>query len=162
MQGELTVRMGAQKKSLRDVGALLSDRDAGLMVHAVGTGQLARLAPPLLACGAPTPVARGGAVRRCAEDGSEHFPRTDPAMIVLVTDGADRCILGRQPSWPAGRYSTLAGFVEPGESAEQAVVREVLEETGVDGYGRPLPGIAALAVPGQPDARLHGAVRPGR
>ena len=70
-------------------------------------------------------------MRRCVEDGSEHFPRTDPAMIVLVTDGADRCVLGRQPGWPAGRYSTLAGFVEPGESAEQAVVREVREETGL-------------------------------
>jgi len=74
---------------------------------------------------------RGGSVRRCEADGSEHFPRTDPAMIVLVTDGADRCVLGRQPIWPAGRYSTLAGFVEPGESAEQAVVREVWEETGL-------------------------------
>jgi NAD+ diphosphatase len=71
-------------------------------------------------------------VRRCPEDGSEHFPRTDPAMIVLVTDGGDRALLGRQAVWPAGRYSTLAGFVEPGESAEQAVVREVKEETGVD------------------------------
>jgi NAD+ diphosphatase len=74
---------------------------------------------------------RGGSVRRCPVDASEHFPRTDPAVIMLVTDGSDRCVLGRQAVWPPGRYSTLAGFVEPGESAEQAVVREVAEETGV-------------------------------
>lgn len=131
VQGELTVRMGAQKKNLRDVGALLSDRDAGLLVHAVALANWHASHPRCSQCGAPTSVARGGAVRRCVEDGSEHFPRTDPAMIVLVTDGADRCVLGRQPGWPPGRYSTLAGFVEPGESAEQSVVREVLEETGL-------------------------------
>ena len=59
-----------------------------------------------------------------------HFPRTDPAVIMLVTDG-DRALLGRQPTWPPGRYSALAGFVEPVESLEEAVAREVLEETGV-------------------------------
>jgi NAD+ diphosphatase len=62
--------------------------------------------------------------------GAEHFPRLDPAIIVLVTDGR-HALLGRQASWPAGRYSTIAGFVEPGESLEDAVAREVLEETGV-------------------------------
>ena len=65
---------------------------------------------------------------RCA---TESFPRLDPAVIVLVTDG-DRALLGRQPGWPAGRYSTIAGFVEPGESLEDAVRREVLEETGIE------------------------------
>jgi len=74
---------------------------------------------------------RGGSARRCPADASLHFPRTDPAMIVLVHDGGDRCVLGRQAVWPAGRFSTLAGFVEPGESAEQSVVREVAEETGL-------------------------------
>ena len=74
---------------------------------------------------------RGGWTRRCTNEGSEHWPRVDPAVIMLVHDGADRCILGRQPSWPAGRYSILAGFVEPGESAEAAVAREVAEEVGV-------------------------------
>jgi NAD+ diphosphatase len=63
--------------------------------------------------------------------GTEFFPRVDPAVIVLVTDG-DRALLGRQPGWPAGRYSTIAGFVEPGESLEDAVRREVLEETGIE------------------------------
>ncbi len=76
-------------------------------------------------------VVLAGHVRRCPTDGSEHFPRTDPAVIVLVTDDDDRCLLGRQDGWPTGWFSTLAGFVEPGESPEQAVVREVAEETGV-------------------------------
>ena len=129
--GTLPRRLGAKAMGLRDVGALLSDRDAGLLVHAVGLANWHSAHPRCPRCGAPTTSARGGAVRRCEQDGSEHFPRTDPAMIVLVTDGGDRCVLGRQALWPAGRYSTLAGFVEPGESAEMAVLREVLEETGV-------------------------------
>jgi NAD+ diphosphatase len=69
-----------------------------------------------------------------------HFPRVDPAVIVLVTDDHDRALLGRQAAWPVGRFSTLAGFVEPGESAEQAVVREVAEEAGVDVTGVTLVG----------------------
>jgi NAD+ diphosphatase len=69
-------------------------------------------------------------VRACPVCGALHHPRTDPVVIMLVHDG-DRALLGRQPSWPAGRYSTLAGFVEPGESLEEAVEREVLEEAGV-------------------------------
>lgn len=129
--GSLPRRLGAQPRSLRDVGHLLPDRDAGLLVHAVGLANWHAAHPRCPRCGAPTESVRGGSVRRCPEDGSEHFPRTDPAMIVLVTDGGDRCVLGRQAVWPAGRYSTLAGFVEPGESAEQAVVREVWEETGI-------------------------------
>ena len=124
-------RIGARRLGLRDVGALLDDRDAGLLVHAVGLANWHAAHPFCARCGAPTEVVRGGSVRRCPDDGSEHFPRTDPAMIVLVHDGGDRCVLGRQAVWPAGRFSTLAGFVEPGESAEQAVVREVAEETGL-------------------------------
>jgi NAD+ diphosphatase len=124
-------RLGARRLGLRDVGALLDDRDAGLLVHAVGLANWHATHPCCARCGTPTEVVRGGSVRRCPHDGSEHFPRTDPAMIVLVHDGGDRCVLGRQAVWPAGRFSTLAGFVEPGESAEQAVVREVAEETGL-------------------------------
>ncbi len=124
-------RLGTRPLGLRDVGALLDDRDAGLLVHAVGVANWHAAHPCCARCGAPTTAVRGGSVRRCTVDGSEHFPRTDPAMIVLVHDGDDRCVLGRQAVWPAGRYSTLAGFVEPGESAEQAVVREVAEETGL-------------------------------
>ncbi|MGH8149315.1 MAG: NAD(+) diphosphatase [Steroidobacteraceae bacterium] len=83
-------------------------------------------------CGSPTRPDRAGHVLRCSNVKCAHeiFPRIDPAIIVLVTDG-ERALLGRQPTWPAGRYSTIAGFVEPGESLEDAVVREVLEETGV-------------------------------
>jgi NAD+ diphosphatase len=131
VRGALPRRLGTVAKNLRDVGHLLGDRDAGLMVHAVGLANWHAAHTHCPRCGAPTRSIKGGAVRVCDTDGSEHFPRTDPAMIVLVHDGGDRCLLGRQPIWPAGRYSTLAGFVEPGESAEQAVVREVLEETGV-------------------------------
>jgi NAD+ diphosphatase len=68
----------------------------------------------------------------CEVDGSEHYPRTDPAVIMAVVDGDDRLLLGRQAAWPDGRFSTLAGFVEPGESLEQAVRREVGEEVGVE------------------------------
>ena len=124
-------RLGARRLGLREVGVLLDDHDAGLLVHAVGLVNWHLAHPRCARCGAPTEVVRGGSVRRCPEDGSDHFPRTDPAVIVLVHDGGDRCVLGRQASWPEGRFSTLAGFVEPGESAEQAVVREVEEEAGV-------------------------------
>ena len=129
--GPVPRKLGARPLGLREVGALLDDRDAGLLVHAVGVLNWHATHPRCPRCGTPTEVVRGGSVRRCPADGSEHFPRTDPAMIVLVHDGGDRCVLGRQAVWPAGRYSTLAGFVEPGESAEQAVVREVAEETGL-------------------------------
>jgi NAD+ diphosphatase len=83
-------------------------------------------------CGAPTVPRLAGHCLKCTstECGAEFFPRLDPAVIVLVSDG-DYALLGRQASWPAGRYSALAGFVEAGESLEDAVVREVLEETGV-------------------------------
>jgi NAD+ diphosphatase len=83
-------------------------------------------------CGTRTIAAQGGHVMQCPNPACalQLFPRLDPAVIVLVTDG-DRALLGRQPAWPPGRYSTIAGFVEPGESLEDAVAREVGEETGV-------------------------------
>ena len=129
--GPVGRQLGARSLSLREVGSLLDDRDAGLLVHAVGLAAWHTNHPRCARCGAPTEAVRGGSVRRCAVDGRDQFPRTDPAVIMRVHDGADRCVLGRQQVWPAGRFSTLAGFVEPGESAEQAVVREVAEETGV-------------------------------
>jgi len=85
-------------------------------------------------CGSPNLPARAGHVMRCSREGCAHetFPRLDPAIIVLVSDASgERALLGRQASWPEGRYSTIAGFVEPGESLEDAVAREVEEETGV-------------------------------
>ncbi len=83
-------------------------------------------------CGAPTVAERAGHLIVCTKEGCRHefFPRLDPAIIVLVTDG-ERALLGRQAGWAPGRYSTIAGFVEPGESLEDAVAREVMEETGV-------------------------------
>ncbi len=81
--------------------------------------------------GARTTVEQAGWVQRDPTDGTPFFPRTDPAVIMLVHDGGDRVVLGRQAAWPPGRFSILAGFVEPGESAEAAVVREVAEEVGV-------------------------------
>jgi NAD+ diphosphatase len=83
-------------------------------------------------CGTVTDVDTGGFRRRCRNPdcNKEHFPRLDPAIIVIVGHQG-RCLLGRQPEWPPGRYSTLAGFVEPGESLEEAVAREVMEEAGV-------------------------------
>jgi NAD+ diphosphatase len=129
--GELPRRLGARPVTIRDVGATLSDRDAGLYVTAIALANWHATHVRCPRCGEPTEPVSAGWVRRCTTDGSEHFPRTDPAVIVLVHDGGDRCLLGRQPVWPAGRYSTLAGFVEPGESLEQAVAREVEEESGV-------------------------------
>jgi NAD+ diphosphatase len=117
---------------LREIGAALDDRDAGLLTTAVA---LARWHDRHVRCpidGTPTDIVNGGWVRLCPTDGSEHFPRTDPAVIMLVHDGADRCVLGRQAIWPEGRFSILAGFVEPGESAEAAVAREVGEEVGLE------------------------------
>ncbi|QKV92683.1 NAD(+) diphosphatase [Streptomyces sp. NA02950] len=121
----------ARPAGLREAGALLSERDAGLLVHAVALENWQRLHRFCSRCGERTVIAAAGHIRRCPACGAEHYPRTDPAVIMLVTDELDRALLGRQVHWPEGRFSTLAGFVEPGESIEQAVVREVAEEVGV-------------------------------
>ena len=113
------------------MGTLLTDRDAGLLTHAVALANWHAVAGFCSRCGAPTEPETAGHSRRCTAEGSEHFPRCDPAVIMLVTDPDDRCLLARNAQWPKGRVSVLAGFVEPGESAEQAVAREVHEETGV-------------------------------
>ncbi|WP_448640925.1 NAD(+) diphosphatase [Geodermatophilus sp. URMC 63] len=116
---------------LREVGADLGDLDAGLLAEAIGIlewHERARFSP---VSGAPTTIERAGWVQRDPVTGTELFPRTDPAVIMLVHDGGDRCVLGRQAVWPPGRFSILAGFVEPGESAEGAVAREVAEEVGL-------------------------------
>ncbi len=117
--------------SLREVGPLLSDRDAGLLTHAVALANWHETFGHCPRCGAPTEPFASGHGRRCPVDASEHFPRVDPAMIVLVTDADDRCLLAHNAMWPANRVSILAGFVEAGESAEQAVMREVAEETSI-------------------------------
>ncbi len=118
-------------RSLREVGAQLTDLDVGLLTSAVALQAWHYRHPRCPRCGAATEVAQAGWSRVCPEDGSEHFPRTDPAVIMLVHDGAGRCVLARGPQWPVGRMSVLAGFVEAGESAESAVAREVGEEVGI-------------------------------
>ena len=128
---ELPVYEGARPNGLREVGALLGDRDAALAVDAIALTNWHATHTHCPRCGAPTETAAAGHVRRCTRDGSEHYPRTDPAVIMAVVDGDGRILLGRQPSWPPRRFSCLAGFVEPGESLEQAVRREVREEAGV-------------------------------
>lgn len=82
-------------------------------------------------CGAPTTSVHGGAMRKCSSCSTEHFPRVNPVAIMLVVRG-DHCLLGRQSAWPRGMYSALAGFVEPGETIEEAVRREVMEEAGIE------------------------------
>ncbi|MCW2898425.1 MAG: diphosphatase [Streptosporangiaceae bacterium] len=122
---------GAEPAGLRRVGALLGDRDSGLLTHAVAMQNWHRTHTHCPRCGAPTEVASAGHTRVCPADGAEHFPRMDPAVIMLVYDSEDRILLARGRSWPADRRSILAGFVEPGESLEQAVAREVHEEVGL-------------------------------
>jgi len=123
----------AEFLDLRLAGGVLDHDEAGLLAYARAMISWRRRHRHCGSCGALTRAAQAGHVMACSDDacGAQSFPRLDPAVIVLVTDG-ERALLGRQASWPAGRYSTLAGFVEPGESLEDAVRREVLEETGVE------------------------------
>jgi len=124
-------KQGIRKASLREVGAVLPDRDTGLLTHAVALANWHDRHTHCPVDGSATVPDPGGHSTRCPVDGSEHFPRTDPAVIMLVTDPEDRCLLARNAAWPVRRVSILAGFVDPGESAEQAVIREVAEETGI-------------------------------
>jgi NAD+ diphosphatase len=122
---------GTSAVGLRDAAALLSQGDGGLVAQATGLVNWHRRHPRCSVCGAATEIAEAGYVRRCPDCGALHHPRTDPVVIMLVVDD-DRALLGRQARWPPGRYSALAGFVEPGESLEEAVAREVREEAGVE------------------------------
>lgn len=117
---------------LRRFAALLGDPEATLLGYAKAMNNWHQNHRFCGRCGAPNASRDGGHVLVCRnnECGRNHYPRTDPAVIVLV-EHEGRALLGRKPEWPDNRYSTIAGFVEPGESAEQAVVREVGEETGV-------------------------------
>jgi NAD+ diphosphatase len=122
---------GARPALLREVGTLLGDRDAGLLTHAVALANWHDTHTHCPVDGTPTVPGPGGHFTVCPKDGTEHFPRTDPAVIMLVTDPDDRCLLARNAAWPGRRVSILAGFVDPGESVEQAVIREVAEETQI-------------------------------
>jgi NAD+ diphosphatase len=129
--GEVDPVLGTRPTGLRNAVGALSQAEGGLVAYACALINWHRRHGHCSVCGAPTELAAGGLVRDCPVCGSHHFPRTDPVVIMLVT-GEDRVLLGRQASWPPGRYSTLAGFVEPGESLEEAVAREVREEARVD------------------------------
>ena len=117
--------------TLRELGSSLDEIEISLAMHAVGLANWHATHPCCSRCGAATVSDLGGSVRVCVEDSTQHHPRTDPAVIVLVKDSADRILLGHQPVWPEKRFSTFAGFVEPGESFEECVSREVFEEAGV-------------------------------
>lgn len=124
---------GARFEDLRLVASLLPIDEAGLLGYARAILSWRRRHQFCGTCGAKTVSTRSGHVLVCSDPACRHeqFPRIDPAIIVLISDG-ERALLGRQASWPVGRYSTIAGFVEPGESLEDAVAREVFEETGVE------------------------------
>ena len=116
---------------LREAAATLPRTDGGLAAYAAALLNWHRRHRFCANCGHPTDVREAGHVRSCPNCGAEHHPRTDPVVIMLVLRG-EEVLLGRQPSWPPGRYSALAGFVEPGESLEEAVAREVREEARVE------------------------------
>jgi NAD+ diphosphatase len=132
-EGDDIAPAGARFEELRPLTNVLPADEAGLLSYARALSIWRSRNRFCGRCGSPTVAQRGGHVLRCSNPtcAQEAFPRIDPAIIVLVSDG-ERALLGRQSTWPPGRYSTIAGFVEPGESLEDAVAREVLEETGVE------------------------------
>lgn len=113
---------------LRDVALGLPDEQRSVLAEFLALANWHSTHVHCPRCGAATVVAGLGWWRTCSADGSEHYPRTDPAVIALLLDDEDNALLGRQTRWPDGAFSTLAGFVEPGESAESAVAREIGEE----------------------------------
>jgi NAD+ diphosphatase len=121
----------AEWANLRAVGTRLSDRDSGLLTEALGVLNWHATHAFSPKTGGPTVVEKGGWVRRDPVTNTEVFPRTDAAIIVGVTDADDRLLLGSNALWESNRFSLLAGFVEPGESLEAAVVREIFEESGI-------------------------------
>jgi NAD+ diphosphatase len=161
---EVSVPEGASFEELRPLSPVLRGDEAGVLAYARALAIWRARQRFCGVCGRTTVPERAGHVIRCTNEVCKHefFPRLDPAIIVLVTDG-ERALLGRQATWPARRYSTIAGFVEPGESLEDAVAREVEEETSVKVTGvryhssQPWPfpssimiGFHATAEPGSP------------
>jgi NAD+ diphosphatase len=123
----------ARVVSLREAGAELPQSEGGLAAYAAALLNWHRRHRFCPNCGGSTVIIEAGYARRCLTCQAMHFPRTDPVVIMLV-EGHGRLLLGRRAGWPDGRYSVLAGFVSPGESAEEAVLREVKEESGIDVY----------------------------
>ncbi len=131
-QVDPAVAPAEQWLGLREIAASLDARDAGLFVEGAAIANWHATHTHCPRCGAATTVRDAGWVRQCPRDQSQHYPRTDAAIIVSVIDDDDRLLLGSAVAWPEDRFSTLAGFVEPGESLEAAVVREVGEEAGIE------------------------------
>ncbi|MHA7305822.1 NAD(+) diphosphatase [Arthrobacter sp. TMN-49] len=125
------VPAGAAYMGYRDAAAYLSAADAEVFIQAQAVANWHTTHPCCPRCGNPTVVASAGWMRRCTVDQSEHFPRTDPAVIVAIVGADSRILLANNYAWEPHRYSTVAGFAEAGESAEQAAVREIAEEVGV-------------------------------
>jgi NAD+ diphosphatase len=126
-----SLEQGAELISLRDAGALLPQSEGGLAAYLTALLNWHRRHRFCANCGAQTQIVEGGYSRRCPRCGAAHFPRTDPCVIMLVEhDG--HVLLGRRRGWPNARYSVLAGFVSPGETLEEAVAREVREESGIE------------------------------
>ena len=117
--------------NLRELDGKLNQFELSIAVHGQAISNWHHSHPRCSKCGDTTTPTAGGSMRVCDNNGDEHFPRTDPAIIVLLRDPADRIILGRQKVWPVNRFSCFAGFVEAGESFEETVEREILEEAGV-------------------------------
>lgn len=171
-QAEALALPAATRIDLRQAAARWSPGDASAFAYARAISHWRARTRFCAYCGGAIGFVRGGFVGRCEQCRSEHYPRVDPAVIVAVSDG-EHLLLGRQASWVARRYSVIAGFVEPGESLEQAVAREVAEETGIRIAGcrylgaQPWPfpaalmlGFRAWAEPGQTlriDAELEDA-----
>ncbi|MFC8503562.1 NAD(+) diphosphatase [Pedococcus sp. NPDC057267] len=118
--------------TLRHVAADLDDLEAGMFATLLALANWHRAHGHCARCGAPTEPQQSGWVRRCTSEGSEHYPRTDVAVIMSVVDEQDRLLMAQGAGWGTGRYSVLAGFLEPGESLAQAVAREVREEVGLE------------------------------
>ncbi|UNK51130.1 NAD(+) diphosphatase [Lysobacter sp. S4-A87] len=130
LEGALTAFVAPRRVDLRSAAALWPGFEASVFAQARALQHWRSRHRHCGVCGGEVALSRAGWQGRCTQCGAEHYPRTDPAVIVAVSDGA-RLLLGRQKTWQARRYSVIAGFVEPGESLEQTVAREVLEETGV-------------------------------
>jgi NAD+ diphosphatase len=150
---------GGRLVELREAGSLLPHAEAGLAAYLVALLNWHRGHRFCANCGAPTVITDAGYSRRCPICGVVHFPRTDPVVIMLV-EHAGRLLLGRRAGWPEGRYSILAGFVSPGESLDEAVIREVREESGIEAFSPvfvtsqswPFPSSLMLGF----EARSHG------
>jgi NAD+ diphosphatase len=164
----LALPPGTAFEELRPLATLLTAEEAGLLAYARALAVWRARHRHCGVCGAPTAPTHAGHCLTCSNPAcaQEYYPRIDPAIIVLVSDG-ERALLGRQASWPERRYSTIAGFVEPGESLEDAVAREVAEETGVAVWqvryhsSQPWPFPSSVMLGFQARAAVGAAIRVG-